>query len=175
MQTKTKVKITLLFLVLLAFISTLIVGLSSSQSTQAVLVNKPLPYFEQADLNASDQVVTNADILTEELQLLNVWASWCGVCKLEHELLKELASEGVHIIGLNYRDNRQAALSMLFKDGDPYKRIIYDPQGDLALDLGVIGTPETYLINRHGIILKKFSGAITRDIWNNEFLTFYKH
>lgn len=175
MQNKTKVKIGVLFLVMCAFIGTLTIGLSDSQSSQSVSVNKPLPEFIQADLRDSEQRLTKVDVLTEHVQLLNVWASWCGVCKSEHEFLKELKSENINIIGLNYRDDLKSARNMLLSEGDPYEKIIFDPRGEFALDLGVIGTPESYLINRDGMIIKKYSGALNRDIWNNEFERYFNN
>ncbi|MDN3698190.1 DsbE family thiol:disulfide interchange protein [Vibrio cortegadensis] len=175
MQNKTKLKIGVLFLVMCAFIGTLTIGLSESQSSKSVSVNKPLPEFMQADLRDSQQVLTKVDVLTENVQLLNVWASWCGVCKSEHEFLKELKDENINIIGLNYRDDLKLANNMLLEEGDPYRRIIFDPRGEFALDLGVIGTPESYLINRDGIIIKKYRGALTRDIWNQEFKRYFNN
>ncbi|MFA0464895.1 DsbE family thiol:disulfide interchange protein, partial [Vibrio sp. 10N.261.45.F1] len=107
-------------------------------------------------------------------QLVNVWASWCGICKTEHAFLLELQKEGIPIVGLNYRDNPGAALNVLSNDGNPYATVISDPQGKLALELGVIGTPETYLVDAEGQIVKKLLGVINESVWRKELAHYFK-
>lgn len=109
-------------------------------------------------------------LLQGKVQLLNVWASWCGVCKKEHDFLLALQQDGVPIVGLNYRDKRSSAVATLREEGNPYRAVIYDPLGELALDLGVYGTPETMLIDPEGIIRQRYVGALDEAIWQQQFV-----
>ncbi|WP_019617047.1 DsbE family thiol:disulfide interchange protein [Psychromonas ossibalaenae] len=150
----------------------LVMGLNNKNNIkQAAVQPKPLPAFQLNDLQ-TDQPLTET-LFTEQIDseytLLNVWASWCAVCKIEHPFLLKLAEQGVNIVGLNYRDNQQTAVSLLAKTGNPYQKVIFDPAGKLALDLGVIGTPESYLINKQGMIIGRFNGALTPEIWTAVF------
>ena len=132
--------------------------------TQANIKQKPFPAFALKDLQ--DKHLLNEEIfLEQQYTLLNVWASWCVVCKTEHPFLLKLAEQGINIVGLNYRDNNKSALAVLNNTGDPYRHVIFDKQGGLALDLGVVGTPETYLVNQQGIIVARFNGVLTEKVW----------
>lgn len=133
------------------------------------LESKPLPAFS---LQRLDNVGTaDESLFTGKLQLLNVWASWCAVCKSEHAFLLQLAQQqDMSIIGLNYRDNRQAAIRELNQSGNPYKAVLYDPKGAFALDLGVYGTPESYLVDSTGTIRYRYLGALDEKIWQQEFV-----
>ncbi|HDL6963644.1 TPA: ammonia-forming cytochrome c nitrite reductase subunit c552 [Yersinia enterocolitica] len=101
----------------------------------------------------------------------NVWASWCASCKQELVVLGQIASSlnQVQFYGLNYRDDRQAALNTLHRYSNPYKKNLYDPQGVLALAMGVYGTPETWLIDADGIIRQRYAGEMTQEIWRQQF------
>ena len=101
--------------------------------------------------------------------LLNVWATWCPSCRAEHGYLVDLASQGVAIVGLNYKDERPAALSWLGRLGDPYVFNIFDPKGELGFDLGVYGAPETFLIDSMGLIKVRHVGALTEEVWEKKF------
>jgi len=148
----------------------LVLGMESKNASVASpLEGQPVPEFALPSLQHEQSTITQAS-LTGEVQLLNVWASWCGICKSEHEYLKQLVSQqAIAIVGLNYRDDRQAALGVLKQSGNPYRQVIYDPQGALALDLGVYGTPETYLIDKNGVIRHRYVGALTPTIWQQQF------
>ena len=100
--------------------------------------------------------------------IINVWASWCITCRVEHPYLMSLNKKGVPIIGLNYKDERNDALEWLSKFGNPYERIIHDYKGTLALDLGVTGAPETFLV-QNGKIIAHYQGEINESIWNEVF------
>ena len=113
------------------------------------------------------------DVTAHPYQLVNVWASWCGVCKKEHSVLLQLANDNIPIIGLNYRDKATAAIRELQTAGNPYRKVISDSNGELALDLGVIGTPETYLVDQQGKVIKKLVGAMTQEIWQQEFADYF--
>jgi len=101
--------------------------------------------------------------------LLNVWASWCITCLVEHPFLMNLKEKDIKIIGLNYKDERFDAQNWLNKYGDPYSEVLYDPKGSLALDLGVTGAPETFLIH-NGKIIAHYSGEINERVWAETFL-----
>ncbi|MCR4301429.1 MAG: DsbE family thiol:disulfide interchange protein, partial [Sulfuricaulis sp.] len=101
--------------------------------------------------------------------LLNVWASWCVACRQEHPLLNELTrNKAVPIIGLNYKDKRADALGWLGSLGDPYELSLADPDGRLGIDLGVYGVPETFVIDKEGVIRYKYIGPITPEAWEQQ-------
>ncbi|WP_045499978.1 DsbE family thiol:disulfide interchange protein [Vibrio hyugaensis] len=131
-----------------------------------------IPSFTSISL-LSEKEVNQTVFKSEGYKLLNTWASWCGICKSEHDELLLLAEQGVPIIGLNYRDQKQAAREYLSFKRNPYKEVISDPNGKLAVELGVIGTPETYLIDQNGIVLIKYRGELTKDKWNDIFSEYF--
>jgi cytochrome c biogenesis protein CcmG/thiol:disulfide interchange protein DsbE len=114
-------------------------------------------------------MVINEKEFLGKISLLNIWSSWCISCRYEHDILLDIAKDNkISVYGLNYRDNRDDALSMLNNYGNPYKKIIFDPKGDLAINLGVYGTPETYLIDRDGIIRYSIIGPLSWDVWRSK-------
>ncbi|MCX7129174.1 DsbE family thiol:disulfide interchange protein [Aeromonas sp.] len=120
----------------------------------------------------SDNLLDGSPIHTASLKgepfVLNVWASWCVNCRAEHQLLSELAGT-VPLYGLNYRDKGDAASAWLIQAGNPYRAVLADPDGKLALELGVYGTPETYLFDADGALLARHTGALTKEIWLRQF------
>lgn len=129
------------------------------------LIDKPAPDFALTELADPARGIAKADLLGRPL-LLNVWASWCSACRIEHPLLVELArAKGVEIIGLNYKDTREDASAWLAEHGDPYRRSIFDPDGKLGLDLGVYGVPETFVLDAEGVIRHKQVGPLTPQAW----------
>jgi cytochrome c biogenesis protein CcmG, thiol:disulfide interchange protein DsbE len=134
------------------------------------LIDKPLPAFELPDLDAPETMITTADIAGRP-RLLNVWASWCVACRVEHPVLLDLAKSGeISIVGLNYKDERADALAWLARHGNPYERTIFDLEGRLGLDLGVYGVPETFVIDRDGVIRYKQVGPMTDDTLDETIL-----
>nr|VFK23811.1 MAG: cytochrome c biogenesis protein CcmG, thiol:disulfide interchange protein DsbE [Candidatus Kentron sp. MB]VFK26710.1 MAG: cytochrome c biogenesis protein CcmG, thiol:disulfide interchange protein DsbE [Candidatus Kentron sp. MB]VFK74604.1 MAG: cytochrome c biogenesis protein CcmG, thiol:disulfide interchange protein DsbE [Candidatus Kentron sp. MB] len=134
------------------------------------LIGKPVPAFELHRLRNPAETLSSAD-LSGKISLLNVWATWCVSCRREHGFLMALARGGdIPIFGLNYKDDRATAIAWLERKGDPYVANIYDPEGRLGLDLGVYGTPETFLINAEGMIAYKHVGPITGNVWRDEIL-----
>lgn len=97
--------------------------------------------------------------------LLNVWATWCPSCRVEHPMLLALAKQGVAIVGLNYKDERDAAVAYLQQYKDPYSMVIFDYEGDLGLDLGVYGAPETFFIDASGVIRHRHVGVVSNKVW----------
>lgn len=158
----------ILFLALAGFLG---YGLTLNPSVvPSPLVDKPAPDFRLAKLDAPGEQFGMAD-MRGQVWLLNVWASWCVSCRQEHPVLVELNRGGViPVIGLNYKDERKDALGYLDDHGNPYAVTVADPDGRVGIDYGVYGTPETFLIDREGIIRYKHIGPITRDTVKNVLL-----
>lgn len=135
----------------------------------SALINKPLPHFNMSTLNGNQRMTENNFL--GQVSLLNVWATWCISCRVEHPILLDISdSKAVAIYGLNYKDNSHLADKWLRDYGNPYKENIIDPKGHLGIDLGVYGTPETYIIDKQGVIRYKFVGPISTDDWRNTLL-----
>lgn len=145
-------------------------GLSlNPQAMPSALVGNTMPAFELTTLNDSKKVVTQAD-LVGDIVLVNVWATWCPTCKYEHPYLVDVSKNPkVKLYGLNYKDERAAGQQWLVDYEDPYVFSIFDDEGSLGLDLGVYGAPETFVIDHHGIIRKRYAGAIDTRVWRAEF------
>ncbi|MBL0011225.1 MAG: DsbE family thiol:disulfide interchange protein [Nitrosomonas sp.] len=156
------------FIVLAAF---LLVGLTlNPRQVPSPLIDKPAPIFQLNHLHEPDRLMASQDNLGK-VWLLNVWASWCVACRDEHPLLVQLANSGiVPIYGLNYKDERTTALQWLKRYGDPYTISIVDPDGKVGIDYGVYGVPETYVIDKKGIIRHKQIGPVTVDALQNTII-----
>lgn len=150
-----------LFVVLAGF---LYVGLGlKPREVPSPLIDKPAPIFKVAQLHAADKTIAPED-MRGKVWLFNVWASWCVSCRQEHPLLVELAKmKIVPIIGLNYKDQRDAGLNWLSELGDPYVLSAFDADGRIGIDYGVYGVPETFLIDKQGVIRYKHIGPLTVD------------
>jgi cytochrome c biogenesis protein CcmG, thiol:disulfide interchange protein DsbE len=135
----------------------------------SALLDRPLPAFSAARLDDPQQTVEHTD-LRGEIALLNVWATWCPTCYAEHTFLNSLKERGVVIYGINYKDERAKALDWLTQLGDPYRINIDDSAGQLGIDLGVYGAPETFLLDTNGVIRYRHVGAVDEQVWQNEFL-----
>lgn len=127
-------------------------------------IGKVMPDFSLSDLAAPEKVLTTADIKGQVL-FLNVWATWCISCQVEHPVLKHMAEAGVPIVGINYKDYREAAQKYLELHGNPFRFTVYDDKGDLGLDLGVYGAPETYLLDKEGNIRYRYIGVLDAEKW----------
>ena len=136
--------------------------------TQDTLVVSDIPDFKLIDLNG--RKIDRSVFEEDEFKLINVWATWCINCKLEHGFLMYLKRENFKIIGLNYKDDIEKANKWLVQFGNPYKKNIFDQKGELGFELGVAGAPETYLVNKQNKILYKHIGIMNQDIWNQKFL-----
>lgn len=135
------------------------------------LLNKPLPPISSPSLDDDPPMKVTNQVFLDHITLLNVWASWCAACQTERPMLMDIARSGkVVIYGLNYKDRREVALDQLKKMGNPYVLNIYDPKGEVGLNLGVYGTPETFLIDQNGIIRYKYIGPITSEVWQTDLL-----
>lgn len=139
----------------------------------SALIGKPFPEFSLPSLHEPQRTLGAAD-LKRKPALVNVWATWCPTCKAEHEMLNKLAGQGVNIIGVNYKDDSDAARKWLKDFLDPYQLNIEDKAGSLGLNLGVYGAPETFLIDRDGIIRHKYVGAIDERVWREQLAPLYQ-
>ncbi len=133
----------------------------------SALIDQPMPTFELPIVKDANSMVTQT-AFKGQVSLLNVWATWCVSCKVEHPFLIELAKRGVTIFGINYKDDTNAALGWLNKLGDPYKFSVVDADGRLGIDLGVFGAPETYIIDREGVIRYKHVGVVDQRVWDTK-------
>ena len=134
------------------------------------LVGKPLPPFELPVLGQPDNVMTNDDLIGTPF-LLNVWASWCPTCRVEHPFIEELAESGaIRVVGFNYKDELEDAQAWLARFGDPYEVTIQDYSGRYAIDLGVYAAPESFLVDADGTIIFKQIGAVTPEVIEKEIL-----
>jgi cytochrome c biogenesis protein CcmG/thiol:disulfide interchange protein DsbE len=157
-----------LFAVLVAFLA---VGLSlNPRLVPSPLIGKPAPEFTLPELADPAKTLSRQDLLGK-VSLVNVWASWCVSCRVEHPLLMEIAKTGkVQVYGLNYKDERPDAMRWLATYGDPYLANAFDQNGRVGIDWGVYGTPETFVVDRRGTIRYKVIGPITEDVWQKELL-----
>lgn len=157
----------IVFLVICGF---LFVGLYKDPSlVESPLIGKGIPAFSAVTLKDPAQIITH-EALRGDIALVNVWATWCVACKQEHGALVQIANqEGIPIYGLNYKDDRNAALAWLQNYGDPYVKNIFDEDGRIAIDFGVYGAPETFLIDQQGIIHHKLVGVMTPSVWRTQF------
>ncbi len=133
------------------------------------LIGKPAPQFSLPDVRDPARQVSNADY-RGKVYMLNVWGTWCVGCRQEHDTLLEIAkSSPVPIIGLNWKDEREAAIGWLDQLGDPYVASAFDPEGRVAIDWGVYGAPETFLVSADGHVLHKHVAAMTMEVWRQDF------
>ena len=160
------------FLVMAGFLA---VGLNRDpREVPSPLVDKPAPAFKLPRLDAPEQMISTQD-LRGQVWLLNVWASWCVACRQEHPLLVEFAKAKIlPIYGLNYKDKREDAIGMLRKTGDPYVKSVSDTEGLVGIDYGVYGVPETFVIDKQGVIRYKQIGPITPEALRDTLLPLIK-
>lgn len=169
-----------LFLPLLVFAVIALVGfigfyLGDRKQLPSALLDKPFPEFRARILDSQatgepERFATRADLLGR-IVLVNVWATWCPTCRAEHDELARIAeSSGLPIIGVNYKDRPELAQQWLARYGDPYDFHIEDLDGQLGIELGVYGAPESFLLNAQGRIVYKRVGDINPRIWQNELL-----
>jgi cytochrome c biogenesis protein CcmG/thiol:disulfide interchange protein DsbE len=136
----------------------------------SALINKPAPDFALPELRDPSKIVSPQQ-MRGKVWLLNVWGSWCAACREEHPVLLDIAKSGaVPIYGLSWKDKREDALGVLSELGDPYVLNVSDFDGRVAIDYGITGAPETYLIDKNGVIRYKEVGQLTPEIMNRKIL-----
>lgn len=151
-------------LIFLALATFFIMGLNRDDpdALPSTLIGRQAPPLAGKQLGDLP-LATDADILAPGIKLVNFWASWCGPCRIEHPNLMELAGLGIPVIGLNYKDAPDNAMSFLNSLGNPYTKSMA-VEGRMALEWGVYGVPETYLIDSDGIILMRAAGPLTKRV-----------
>jgi cytochrome c biogenesis protein CcmG, thiol:disulfide interchange protein DsbE len=158
-----------IFVVLVALLA---VGLNlNPREVPSPLVGKPAPDFTVPQLNAADKTFSPKEMLGK-VWLFNVWASWCVSCREEHPVIVEYAKAGKLpvVVGLNYKDKREDGLRWISRFGDPYLLSAFDADGRIGIDYGVYGVPETYLIDKAGVIRFKQIGPITPEVLEKKIL-----
>lgn len=165
----------LLFIPLLVFVMLALFfwrGLSLDPNAMpSALLNKPVPSFELPVLPAPENppglTTANQELLKGRVSLLNVWATWCVTCRQEHEFLNSLKAQGIPIYGINYKDNDDDAQNWLAELHNPYVFSVIDADGRLGLNLGVFGAPETYIVDKQGVIRYKHIGDVNAAVWES--------
>lgn len=148
-------------------------GLNPKRDIHALpspLIGKPAPLFKLTDVSDPTRIVSNAD-LKGQVYVLNVWGTWCVACREEHPALLAIAQQhAVPIIGLVYMDEQPKAKLWLEQLGNPYDAVAFDSDGRTAIDWGVYGAPETFLVDGQGRVIYKFISPMTPEVWQQEFL-----
>ena len=151
--------------IFVALVSLLAVGLRlDPREVPSPLIGKPAPAFELPLLSAPEQRFSEKTMLGK-VWVLNVWASWCPPCLVEHPVVSQMARAGIApVVGLNYKDTREDALPWLKRNGNPFDVVVFDANGRIGIDYGVYGVPETYVIDRQGVIRYKHIGPLTPEV-----------
>lgn len=151
-----------IFLALVVFLA---VGLKlDPKEVPSPLIDKPAPGFKLTRLDQPETFIAREDLLGK-VWMLSVWASWCVACQAEHPLLVELSTKKlVPIYGLNYKDDRMDGLRWLARYGDPYDASLFDQDGKVGIDFGVYGVPETFVVDKQGVVRFKQIGPLTPEV-----------
>ena len=136
---------------------------------KSALIGQKVPEFELDQLKDFSKPSAE-DLYSNEFKLVNFWASWCAPCRAEHPLFMKLQASGYKIYGINYKDKADNALNFLASLGNPYLKIGADKSGRVAINWGLYGVPETFIINSRGEIIYRHAGPVTETIFNREFL-----
>lgn len=154
-----------------ALVTFFFLGLNRDKETlPSPLIGKAAPAFALPQVQDASRTVGNAEF-TGKPYVLNVWATWCVGCRQEHQALLEIAQRNeVPIIGLNWKDDREKALQWLQQLGNPYAENAFDGEGRVAIDWGVYGAPETFLVDARGRVIHKHIAPLTLEIWEREFV-----
>lgn len=158
-------------LVVGAFAALALVGLMRENPNElpSALAGRAAPAVQVTPLGEGP-LLTDADLRGGGVKLLNYWASWCAPCRVEHPNLEKLAAQGITVYGVNYKDKPANALGFLAELGNPYAALGADESGRMALEWGVYGVPETYVIDAQGNIVMRFAGPITERVMENSIL-----
>lgn len=161
-----------LFIGLLIFLG---IGLRlNPREIPSPFIGKPAPEFKLTQLHEQEKMVSPQD-MTGKVWMLNVWASWCVSCRVEHPVLMDFAKANViPVIGLNYKDGRDAGIGWLRDFGNPYLMSAFDNDGRVGIDYGVYGVPETFIIDKRGVIRMKHTGPLTHEAINKKIMPLIK-
>ena len=163
----------IILLIICIFFLVYLLGNKDPNKPPSVLLNKSVPLFVSMSLYNSENFIQTKDIKNKKV-LINFFASWCLPCKVEHPLFFELSKNypSLYILGFNHKDKIDDAKKYLSEDGNPYNFVGIDNDGMIALEFGVFGLPETFLINEDGKVIYKFMGPLTKEIIKNEIEPF---
>ncbi len=139
----------------------------------SALIDQPMPVFSLPTVKDAELIKTEQD-LKGQVSLLNVWATWCVSCRIEHPYLLKLKAQGVPIVGVDYKDDVGAAKKWLNDLADPYLYSVVDLDGRLGIDLGVFGAPETYVLDKQGVIRFKHVGVVNEKVWSEKLLPVFE-
>ena len=144
---------------------------SNPRKLPSPLVGKAFPAVSGTELFSGETIKLNDLFINEKFSLVNVWASWCVTCRAEHTVIMNTAkNETLQMIGINYKDEQENARIYLEMLGNPFDVIVFDPEGEIGLELGVYATPETFLVDREGLIVYKHIGEINDQVWKENFI-----
>ncbi len=134
----------------------------------SALIGKAFPAFQLPDLQT--QQILDESLLRGQVSIVNVWATWCPTCLYEHPFLVALAGRNeVGVYGINYKDDPEKARRWLAEKGNPFAANIVDEAGSLGLDLGVTGAPETFVVDRQGVVHMRYQGGLDEAVWQAKF------
>lgn len=161
-----------IFAVLIGFF---VVGLSRDPGmVPSPLIGKPVPAYSLTKVEDPAAKISNTDMLGKR-HLINIWATWCSGCRQEHEFLLQLSQQNlIPIIGIDWKDELPLAQQWLSQLGNPYVATGFDQDGRVAIDFGVYGAPETFLVDEQGVIIYKHIGVLTPEVWQNKLLPLIK-
>ena len=167
MQIKKNIKLILLFILLsIAFIGFYISLFKDKKVDPQVLINKELPDLNGKSLFSNNNIdIKNLNL--DEAFIINIFASWCAPCKVEHPYLVKLKNQNLKIIGINYKDTDKNAKLFLNNYENPYYKVLVDKGSELSINLGAYGVPETYLVNSNNVIILKHIGPIDENFYNS--------
>ncbi|HEX2752917.1 MAG TPA: DsbE family thiol:disulfide interchange protein [Alphaproteobacteria bacterium] len=156
------------FIVLIGLFATPLLRGTDPSKIESAMIGKPAPDFVLPGVLENERPFVRADLAGQNYALVNFFASWCVPCQAEQPVLSRIAAEdGVAIFGVNYKDNRDDAIKWLEKHGNPFAATGYDNKGRVSIDWGVYGVPETYVVNRAGVILYRHVGPLTWQDYNS--------
>ncbi len=166
-------KFVLPFVAFIAMVGLFVMGLNPKRDIHALpspLIGKPAPIFKLTDVLDANHTVSN-ETLKGQVYLFNVWGTWCGACRQEQEALLVISRQKVvPIVGLDYMDERERAQAWLRQLGNPYSFVAFDAEDRTAIEWGVYGAPETFLVDGNGRVIFKFITPMTIEVWNSEFI-----
>jgi cytochrome c biogenesis protein CcmG/thiol:disulfide interchange protein DsbE len=144
-------------------------GREGANDLESKFTGKPAPAMTEVAL-AGYPAVTPEVLASGEVTIVNFWASWCPPCRAEHPVLLQMQADGLRLVGINFKDTEAQARKYLEEDGNPFLAVAYDPSGRSAIDWGVTGPPETFILDGDGVVLFKFVGPLVGSDYENRFL-----
>ncbi|SPF80870.1 DsbE family thiol:disulfide interchange protein [Pseudoprimorskyibacter insulae] len=138
-------------------------------SLPSTRIGQPAPAVTEVALPGF-AAITPADLAADEVTVVNFWASWCPPCRAEHPILLQMQEQGVHLIGVNFKDDEANATKYLTDEGNPFDAVAFDPQGRTAIEWGVTAPPETFILDGEGTVLYRFAGPLVGSDYEQRFL-----